>query len=95
MKLKLANQLRNTFHTLFSMSEPQVFFVAIRKTYQSLDIDDWEVCLYGKTEHSAFLLPLATLGYTLDGMIPELHAGMGTYDAGTTDKDERTCITIH
>ena len=95
MKHELALKLRDTFHVLFTMSEPQVYFVAIRKTYTRLDDDNWEVCLYGRTNLSSFLLPLGTLAHSLDRMIPELIAGIGTYDAGTTEKDERTCITLH
>lgn len=95
MTHELALKMRNTFHALFTLSEPQVYFVAIRKTYPKLDDEDWEVCLYGKYSQSVFLLPLATLGHTIDRMIPELHAGIDNYDAGTTEKDIRACITLH
>lgn len=95
MTHELALKLRDTFHVLFTMSEPQVYFVAIRKTYPRLDDDNWEVCLYGATNLSSFLLPLGTLAHTLDRMIPELIAGIDTYDAGTTEPDKRTCITLH
>lgn len=95
MTHELALKLRNTFDAIFKMSEPQVYFVAIRKTYPRLDDDNWEVCLYGHTNLSSFLLPLGTLAHTLDRMIPELLAGIATYDAGTTEPDKRTCITLH
>lgn len=95
MTHELALQLRNTFHAIFTLTEPQVYFAAIRKTYPNLDDDDWELCLYGKHSQSVFLLPLATLGHTLDSMIPELIAGIDNYDAGTTEEDLRACITLH
>jgi len=95
MTHKLALQLRNTLHTLFTMNETECYFVAIRKKYPHLDIDDWEVCLYGATEHSLFLLPLATLAHVLEDIVVPLHASVGTYDAGTTEEDERVCVTIH
>ena len=94
MTHKLALQLRNTLHTLFTMNEIQCYFVAIRKQYPHLDTDDWEVCLYGSTEHSLFLINMATLANALADIVVSLHAGVSTYDAGTTETDERVCITI-
>ena len=95
MTQKLALQLRNTLHTLFTMNETQCYYVAIRKQYPHLDTDDWELCLYGSTEHSLFLINLATLANALAEIVVSLHASVGTSDAGTTEPDERVCITIH
>lgn len=94
MTYKLALQLRNTLHALFTLSEPQVYFVAIRKAYLYLNDDTWEVCLYGRHEVSTFLLPLGTLALAIDKITPELHASMDTYDAGSTEESRRVCITI-
>ena len=95
MTHELALKLRDTLHTLFTLSGTQHYYVAIRKTYPALHDEDWEVCLYGQYDLSTFLLPLGALGNLLDKMIPELNAGIDTYDAGTTEEDKRTCITIH
>lgn len=95
MTHELALKLRDMLDTLFTLSKTQCYYVAIRKTYPALNDEDWEVCLYCAYRHSTFLLPLATLAHTLDSMIPELNAGIDTYDVGTTDEDKRTCITLH
>ena len=89
-----ALEMRILFNYLFTLGTEQYYFVAIRKPLSDDPKTDWEVCLYGGTKHSSFLLELGTLATALDVIVPSFHTSMGVYDAGTTSTDERECIII-
>lgn len=86
--------MRNLFNYLFTLGKEQYHFVAIRKSYPNDPKSDWEICLYGGTKHSSFLLELGTLATALDVIVPDFHIFVGIYDAGTTSADTRECIII-
>lgn len=90
-----ALNLRDVLGILLNLNENVAYHVAIGKTYSELDIDDWTVYLYGDYKYSSFLLELATLAKAISDIVVDLHAGVGSYDAGTTTPDVRTAITLH
>lgn len=90
-----ALNLRDVLGILLNLNENEGYHVAIGKTYTELDIDDWTVYLYGDYQYSNFLLELATLAKAISDMVVDIHAGVGSYDAGTTSPDVRTAITLH
>lgn len=90
-----ALNLRDVLGILLNLNENVAYHVAIGKTYSELDIDDWTVYLYGDYKYSSFLLELATLAKVISDIVVDLHAGVGSYDAGTTTPDVRTAITLH
>lgn len=87
--------LRGTLATLFNLDANEYYHVAICKTYTQLDVDDWTVYLYGNYQYSSLLLELATFAKALSDIVVDIHAGVGSYDAGTTTPDVRTAITLH
>lgn len=90
-----ALNLRDVLGILLNLNENVAYHVAIGKTYSKLDIDDWTIYLYGDNKYSSFLLELATLAKFISDIVVDLHAGVGSYDAGTTSPDVRTAITLH
>lgn len=94
MTHKKALEMRKLLDYLFTLGKTQYHFVAIRKSYPNDPQSDWEVCLYGGTKHSSFLLELGTLATALDAIVPDFHTYAGTYDAGTTSNDNRMCFII-
>ena len=91
----LALRMRNLFQKLFDQNETDCYYCAIRRTYETFDDGDYTLCLYGNTEYSIFLIELASLAQALDSICNKLHAGVGTYNKGTTEEDIVTCITLH
>lgn len=89
-----ALELRDILNYLFTLGNNQYYFVAIRKTYPTIDSSEWEVCLYGGVKDSSFLIDLGTLAKAIDSIVPQFRAYVGTYDAGTTSEDLRTCFII-
>lgn len=87
--------LRSALATLLILDENDFYHVAIHQTYPNLEIDDWTVYLYGDHKYSGFLLELATFAKALSDIVIDIHAGVGSYDAGTTTPDVRTAITLH
>lgn len=87
--------LRNALATLLILDENDFYHVAIHQTYPNLEIDDWTVYLYGDHKYSGFLLELATFAKALSDIVIDIHAGVGSYDAGTTTPDVRIAITLH
>lgn len=94
MTQDLALRMRNLLQTLFDQNETKCYHCAIRRTYQTIDDGDYTLYLYGNTEHSLFLIGLATLAQGLESVCTKLHAGLGTYNKGTTEEDIVTCITL-
>lgn len=86
--------MRKFLDGLFSEKENQVYFVAIKKTYLVLPTDDWSVFLFAETKESAFLTDLAVFAHALEAISDDLHARISTYDAGTTEPDERIAVEI-
>ena len=87
--------LRNALTTLLNLDVNDHLHVAIGKTYSVLDVDDWTVYLYCNHQYSGFLLELATFAKALSDIVIDIHAGVGSYDAGTTTPDVRTAIKLH
>lgn len=95
MTHKKALEMRKFLDGLFSNKSLQVYFVAIKKTYYVLPTDDWSVFLYGQHKKSSFLVELATLAHAIETISDELHTRISTYDAGTTEPDERVAVEIY
>ena len=87
--------MRNLLQTLFDQNETDCYHCAIRRTYETIDDGDYTLCLYGNVNYSIFLINLATLVQGLESVCNKLHAGLGTYDKGTTEEEIVTCITLH
>ena len=94
MTHKRALELRNLLNYLFTLGKTQYHFVAIRKQDENDRQSGWEVCIYGGTKCSSFLLELGTLATALDAIVPDFHTYAGTYNAGTTSTDNRMCFII-
>lgn len=90
-----ALKYRDVLDWLFNQSEPITLHVAIRKTYPSLDQDDWTVYVFANHKNSLFLLDAARLLSIIADICTSYHASTGEYDAGTTEPDIRTAITLH
>lgn len=90
-----ALDMRKFFDGLFNENEIQTYFVAIKKTYSLIPTDDWSVFLYAKHKESSFLIELAALAHALDSIIVNLHTRISTYDAGTTERDERIAVEFY
>lgn len=90
-----ALDMRNFFDRLFTEKKTQVYFVAIRKTYFVLPIDDWSVFLFAEHKTSSFLIELTALAHALESISDSLHTRISTYDAGTTERDERIAVEIY
>lgn len=95
MKHSEALKYRNVLHWLFNQSEPITLHVAIGKTYPALDCDDWMVYVFADHKNSVFLLDAARLLSIIADISTSYHASTGEYDAGTTESDIRTAITLH
>lgn len=87
--------MRNLLQTLFDENETDAYYCAIRKTYPSLDDEDYTLCLYGNIKHSLFLVNLAALANAMECICTKMHAGVSEYDRGTTESNIVTCITLH
>lgn len=94
MTHKKALEMRKFFDGLFSEHDPQVYFVAIKKTYYVIDTDDWSVFLYAEHKESSFLIELSALAHAMDSICCNLHTRISKYDAGTTEPDERIAVEI-
>lgn len=90
-----ALEMRNFLDGLFSKKGLQVYFVAIKKTYEVLPTNDWSVFLYGPNKHSSFLVELATLAHAIETISDELYTRISEYDAGTTEPDKRVAVEIY
>ena len=86
--------MRNLLQTLFDQNETECYHCAIRRTYETIDDGDYTLCLYGNTELSIFLVELGSLAGALASICIKLHAGLGTYNKGTTEENIVTCITL-
>lgn len=95
MTHKQALSMRNFLDGLFSEHKTQFYFVAIKKTYYVIDTDDWSVFLYAEHKESSFLIELAALAHALESISNNLHSRIKTYDAGTTERDERVAVEIY
>lgn len=95
MKHIVALKYRNVLHWLFNQSEPITLHVAIGKTYPALDCDEWTVYVFADHKNSTFLLDAARLLSIIADICTSCHASTGEYDAGTTETDIRTAITLH
>jgi hypothetical protein len=87
--------LRNVLTTLLNLDENDHLHVAIGKTYAVLDVDNWTVYLYGDYQYSNFLIELSAIAKAISDIVTDIHAGVGSYDAGTTSPEVRTAITLH
>lgn len=90
-----ALKYRDVLDWLFNQSEPITLHVAIGKTYPALDCDEWTVYVFADHKNSTFLLDAARLLSIIADINHSYHASTGEYDAGTTETDIRTAITLH
>ena len=90
-----ALKYRDVLDWLFNQSEPITLHVAIGKTYPSLDCDEWTVYVFSDHKNSTFLLDAARLLSIIADINNSYIASTGEYDAGTTETDIRTAITLH
>lgn len=95
MTHKQALDMRNFLDGLLSQNKLQTYFVAIKKTYFVIDTDDWSVFLYAEHKESSFLIELAALAHALTSICNSIHTRISKYDAGTTERDERTAVEIY
>ena len=95
MTQQQALKYRNVLAWLFNQSEPITLHVAIEKTFSTLDVDEWTVYVYANHKNSCFLLDAARLLSVISDISNGYTASTGQYDAGTTEPDIRTAITLH